>query len=276
MTIMTQTSTCWPFRKMHGLGNDFVIFDARSRPLHLTTEQVRRISHRQTGIGCDQLIILEPSPRADVFMRIYNADGGEVAACGNASRCVAALLASSASMIETQAGLLGAHIESGIPTVNMGVPKLGWQEIPLAQEMDTLALPVGWDLLGTPVAVNVGNPHVVFFVDNVAKIDLARLGPLIERDPLFPERVNVSIAQIIDRHEIRLRVWERGAGLTLACGTGACATTVAAVRRGLTERRVLVHLPGGVLTIHYHEDGHLLMGGPVATAFVGEVDLATF
>jgi diaminopimelate epimerase len=270
---MPNRSTLWPLRKMHGLGNDFVIFDARERPLSLSAEQVRRLAHRQTGVGCDQLIVMEPSERADVFMRIYNADGGEVSACGNATRCVAQLIGKPACLIETGAGLLEAHIDGATPTVDMGEPKFGWQDIPLAMAMDTMHMPVGWDLLSDPCAVNVGNPHVIFFVEDVKKVDVARLGAMIERDHLFPERVNVNFAQIIDRHEIRLRVWERGAGITLACGTGACATTVAAVRRKLTERRVLVHLPGGVLTIEYTQAGRMLMGGPVATAFTGAVDL---
>ena len=273
---MSAPSTLWPFRKMHGLGNDFVIFDARERPLALSAEQVRRISHRQTGIGCDQLIVMEPSAHADVFMRIYNADGGEVSACGNASRCVAQLIERPACHIETAAGLLDAHLDGATPTVDMGMPKFDWRDIPLALAMDTLHMPVGWDLLSDPCAVNVGNPHIIFFVEDVRKVDVARMGAMIERDHLFPERINVNFAQIIDRHEIRLRVWERGAGITLACGTGACATTVAAVRRKLTERRVMVHLPGGVLSIDYTEAGHMLMGGPVATAFTGAVDLAAF
>jgi diaminopimelate epimerase len=273
---MTSTSTLWPFRKMHGLGNDFIIFDARERPLALTDEQIRRLCHRQTGIGCDQLIIMEPSNRADLFMRIYNADGSQVAACGNASRCVAELAGRAHTSIETKAGLLEAHIDGKTPTVDMGEPSFDWRQIPLSLAMDTLHMPVGWDLLSDPSAVNVGNPHVIFFVPDVKKVDLERQGPMIERDHLFPERVNVNIAQVIDRHEIRLRVWERGAGLTLACGTGACATTVAAVRRKLTERRVMVHLPGGVLSIEYTESGRMLMGGPVATAFTGAVDLSHF
>jgi diaminopimelate epimerase len=273
---MISTSTLWPFRKMHGLGNDFIIFDARDRSIALSNEQIRRLCHRQTGIGCDQLIVMEPSSRADVFMRIYNADGSEVAACGNASRCVAELAGRPHTRIETKAGLLDAHIDGKIPTVDMGEPKFDWHDIPLSMAMDTLRMPVGWDLLSDPCSVNVGNPHVIFFVDDVTRIDLARQGPLIERDYLFPERVNVNIAQIIDRHEIRLRVWERGAGLTLACGTGACATTVAAVRRKLTGRRVMVHLPGGILTIEYTQSGRMLMGGPVATAYTGAVDLSQF
>lgn len=271
----SQVSTLWPFRKMHGLGNDFVIFDARDRPLKLNTEQVRRLAHRQTGIGCDQLIVMEPSTSADVFMRIYNADGGEVSACGNATRCVARLLERPVCHIETSAGVLETHVEGETPTVNMGTPKFDWHEIPFAMAMDTLKMPVGWEALKAPSAVNVGNPHLIFFVDDVKKVDLARIGPMIECDPLFPQRINVGVAQVVGREEIRLRVWERGAGLTLSCGTGACAATVTAVRRKLTERHVSVRLPGGVLRIEYTKAGHMLMGGPVATVFSGAVDIHT-
>lgn len=263
---------------MHGLGNDFVIFDARQQPLVLTNDIVRRLCHRQTGIGCDQLIVMETptSDKADVFMRIYNADGGEVAACGNATRCVASLMAQHQVRIETAVDILSATLEDDTATVDMGMPKFDWQDIPLSMPMDTLNMPVGWELLGTPSAVNVGNPHVIFFVENVDKVDLARLGPLIEKDPLFPERVNVNVAHVVDRNEIRLRVWERGAGLTLSCGTGACATVAAAYRRRLIERRVMVHLPGGVLNIEITEQNRILMGGPIATAFTGDVDLALY
>lgn len=278
--MSTPSSTLRPFVKMHGLGNDFVIFDAREQPLALTTDMVRRLSHRHTGIGCDQLIVMEAAPddgsQADVFMRIYNADGGEVAACGNATRCVAALVGRAAVRIRTKADLLTASLEDGTATVDMGLPRFDWQDIPLSMPMDTLTMPVGWELLGAPSAVNVGNPHVIFFVEDVSKVDLGRLGPLIERDPLFPERVNVNVAQIVDRNELKLRVWERGAGLTLSCGTGACATVAAAVRRKLTERRVTVHLPGGVLNIEVTGTNRILMGGPVATAFTGTVDLAAY
>jgi diaminopimelate epimerase len=269
---MTQT----PFLKMHGLGNDFAVFDARTQPLSFTSEAVRQLSHRYTGIGCDQFIVLETSARADVFMRIYNQDGGEVEACGNAARCVAVLMGKPACTIETVVGVLSATALGETAVVDMGTPSYTWEAIPLASAMDTLHMPVGWEFLMDPAAVNVGNPHVIFFVGKVAAVDLARLGPLIERDGLFPKRVNVNVAEIVSRHEIKLRVWERGAGLTLACGTGACATAAAAIRRGLTERNVTVHLPGGVLTVELTEDNRLLMGGPVATSFTGSVDLAAY
>ena len=265
-----------PFLKMHGLGNDFVIFDARTQSLRLNYDVVRRVSNRLTGIGCDQLIVMEPSNRADVFMRIYNQDGGEVGACGNASRCVATLVGH-ACTIETRGGLLSATPDgASSATVDMGAPRFGWDEIPLAYPMDTLAMPVAWEGLANPAGVNVGNPHAVFFVSDLAANDLHTLGPKIEHDPLFPERVNVDVALVQDRQTILLRVWERGAGLTLACGTGACATAAAAIRRGLTDRRVTVHLPGGPLTIEWTTDNRLLMTGGVATAFTGEVDLDAY
>jgi diaminopimelate epimerase len=263
------------FLKMHGLGNDFVVFDARQEPLKLGYGEVRAIANRYTGIGCDQLIVLEPSAKADVFMRIYNADGWEVSACGNASRCVAQLVGGEPT-IETKAGLLATAAVDGGARVDMGEPSFDWDKIPLAHAMGTLAMPVGWDNLEKPSAVNVGNPHVVFFVGDMAQIELATLGPRIEHDPLFPERINVNVAQVVRDDEILLRVWERGAGLTLACGTGACATAVAAARRGLTGRRVKVHLPGGSLDIEWTPSNRMLMTGPAATAFEGVVDLAAF
>jgi diaminopimelate epimerase len=274
---MTQSasSSVRPFRKMHGLGNDFVLFDARQSPVNLTAAQVRALSNRQTGIGCDQLIVLEPSARADLFMRIYNADGSEVGACGNASRCVAAL-EGKAITIETSAGLLRAQMDHGVATVDMGEPRFGWADIPLAYAMDTLRMPLAWEDLVDPVAVNVGNPHVVFFVRDPSVYDLARLGPIIEHDPVFPERVNVNLACVRDRMTIDLVVWERGAGLTLACGTGACATAVSAMRCNLTDRAVKVRLPGGDLQILWAPDNHIHMTGDVATAFEGSVDLASY
>lgn len=260
---------------MHGLGNDFIVFDAREKPLALSAAQVRALSDRHTGIGCDQLIVIEPSRRADLFMRIYNADGGEVGACGNASRCIA-LVAGRDVTIETGGGLLSATLVGDAASVDMGQPQFGWAEIPLAYAMDTLRMPVAWEDLRDPVAVNVGNPHVVFFVPDLAVYDLGRLGPVIEHDPLFPERINVNLAQVIDRNTLALKVWERGAGLTLACGTGACATAVSAMRCNLTDRTVTVRLPGGDIAVHWAEDGHMHMTGAVATAFEGVVDLARY
>ena len=259
-----------PFIKMHGLGNDFVVLDARAAPLPgaMTPARAAALAHRHTGIGCDQLIVLEPSTRADFAMRIYNNDGGEVEACGNATRAVG-LLAGGSARIETTAGeLVTMNGDTGI-AVDMGQPRLDWQAIPLAYAMDTLALPVGWDGLDQPSAVNMGNPHVIFFVPDADAVPLGEIGPVIEHDPLFPARVNVNVATVVDRKTIRLRVWERGAGLTLACGTGACATAVAAMRRGLVERKVTVHLPGGALVIGWGDDGRVTMTGPATESFRG-------
>jgi diaminopimelate epimerase len=259
------------FRKMHGLGNDFVIFDGREAPVEMTESRVQALAERRTGIGCDQLIVLERSDVANVRMRIWNSDGGEVESCGNAARCVALLLGG-AGWIETAGGLLAASASGSSATVDMGEPRFGWDEIPLAFPMDTESLPVGWEELGQPFAVNVGNPHVVFFVEDNDKVELERLGPLIENDPLFPERVNVNVASVEDG-ALRLRVWERGSGLTRACGTGACATAVAAVSRGLASSPVEVRLPGGTLNIAWEPGSTIAMSGPATLVFEGEVDL---
>lgn len=267
--------TLWPFRKMHGLGNDFVVFDARQRRLDLTPAQIRGLSDRHTGIGCDQLVILEPAADADVFMRLYNADGSEVGACGNASRCVASLLGGT-PRIRTLAGLLATRADGDAATVDMGEPVFDWDRIPLALAMDTLHMPVAWDGLTDPCAVNVGNPHLVFFVPDAAVHDLATLGPRIENDPLFPERVNVGVAQIAGPDTLLLRVWERGAGLTQACGTAACAAAVAAHRRGLAARTARVRLPGGELGIEWTTANRILMTGPSASVFDGVIDVARF
>ncbi|MDA0262495.1 MAG: diaminopimelate epimerase, partial [Proteobacteria bacterium] len=255
------------FLKMHGLGNDFVVIDARTAPVSLSGDQVRAIAHRRTGIGCDSLIVLEPSQSADVFMRTFNADGGEVEICGNAARCVASLIRSQGQTeitIDTQAGVLRAYdAGNGLVSVDVGVARVGWQEIPLAREMDTLHLdytvqsPAG-NRLHDPVAVNVGNPHVVFFIaaDAIESFDLEAIGPTIECDGLFPERVNVSVAAVVEQDSLRLRVWERGVGITAACGTAACAAAIAAHRRQLCGRAVTVRLNGGPLTIEWRDDAH--------------------
>jgi diaminopimelate epimerase len=259
------------FRKMHGLGNDFVIFDSRESPVEMTEARVRALADRRTGIGFDQLIVLEPSGCADVRMRIWNSDGGEVESCGNAARCVALLLGG-AGWIETAGGLLAASAGDGSATVDMGDPRFGWDEIPVAYPVDTAAMPVGWEELSEPFAVNVGNPHIVFFVEDARAVDLERLGPLIENDPLFPERINVNIAAVEDG-ALRLRVWERGVGLTQACGTGACATAVAAVSRGLASSPVEVRLPGGTLNVAWAPGDTIAMSGPATLVFEGEVNL---
>lgn len=261
---------------MHGLGNDFVVLDARAQSLpEIGSSVARALADRRTGIGCDQLIVLTPSGEADVRMRIFNPDGGEVEACGNATRAVALLLGRPAR-IETLGGTLSVQPDAGGAAVDMGEPTFEWDAIPLAYAMDTMAMPVGWDELEQPVAVNVGNPHAVFFVDDCDEIDLETLGPEIERDPIFPQRVNVNVATVESRTSIRLRVWERGAGLTRACGTGACATAVAAMRKGLTDREVTVHLPGGALLIAWGEDGRVTMTGPAAESFRGSFDWGDF
>ena len=265
-----------PFIKMHGLGNDFVVLDGRDGKLPpLEAQAARAIADRHTGIGCDQVIVLEPSEIADFRMRIRNADGGEVEACGNATRAVA-MLHGEPVEIETVAGVLSARPEDGGVAVDMGEPEFGWEEIPLSDAMDTLDMPVGWDELERPTAVNIGNPHVVFFVPDCDKIELELLGPAIETDPLFPERVNVNVATIEAPDAIRLRVWERGAGLTRACGTGACATAVAAMRRKLVGREVVVSLPGGQLLISWGEDGRVTMTGPATESFRGTFDWGAF
>jgi diaminopimelate epimerase len=265
-----------PFVKMHGLGNDFVVFDARSRALpELSSDVVRRLADRHTGIGCDQLIVVEPARNGgDARMRIFNSDGSEVEACGNASRCVAQLLGP--ARVETAGGLIEMAPDGDGATVDMGTPRFEWDAIPLAYPIDTLDMPVGWDSLERPSAVNVGNPHVVFFVDDIDVHPLSVLGPRIETDPLFPERINVNVAQLVAPDRVRLQVWERGAGLTRACGTGACATAVAAMRRGLTGRKVAIELPGGTLTIEWRADDHIAMTGPAATAYRGEVELDVY
>lgn len=255
------------FIKMHGLGNDFVILDAREGAVAMDAARARAIADRRTGVGCDQVILLEPSDVADLRMRIWNADGGEVESCGNASRCVVQLEGGSAT-IETKGGIISGDAGG----VDMGAPKFGWDEIPLAYPMDTSAMPVAWGELQAPAAVNVGNPHVIFFVPHSDAVGLAGLGPVIETDPLFPERVNVNVASIED-NAIRLHVWERGAGLTQACGTGACATAVAAIRRQLVESPVEVRLPGGALTIAWEPGGTIRMQGPATRVFSGEMDL---
>ncbi len=264
------------FTKMHGLGNDFVVLDGRGETLpEIGADQARILADRKTGIGCDQLIVLEPSTNADFRMRIFNADGGEVEACGNASRAVG-LLEGKAVTIETLGGILSASpVENGI-AVELGVPRFEWQDIPLGYAMDTHMMPVAWDDLANPLAVNVGNPHAVFFVDDCEAIDLEKLGPMIEHDPVFPQRVNVNVASFTAPDTVRLRVWERGVGETRACGTGACATAVAAIRRGRCNSPVTVNLTGGQLHIDWRTDDVIVMTGPAAKTFEGTFDPADF
>ena len=267
------------FTKMHGLGNDFVIIDARDRSFAMTEIAARAIASRRTGVGCDQIIVMERaenSSGADTFMRIHNADGSEAGACGNATRCVARLLMeedkSHQARIETSGGVLTAEArDDGLVSVNMGTPGLSWRDVPLSHEIDTLHLDLSSGPLSDPVAVSMGNPHCVFFVDDVDIIAMEVLGPHFEHHSFFPERANIGVAQIMDMHSIRLRVWERGAGLTMACGTGACAALVSAHRRGLTERCVEVQLDGGPLSIEWRDDDHVIMTGPTAISFSGVI-----
>lgn len=269
-----------PFTKMQGLGNDFVVLDARRKAIPLSLADRRRIADRRRGIGCDQLIVLEP-PRtagADVFMRIYNPDGSEAGACGNATRCISGRLMGESGAermtVETISGLLPARRREGSRiTVDMGVARTGWREIPVDQECDTLHLPVALAPLADPVGVNMGNPHAVFFVDDVDAIALETIGPKLEHAPLFPERANIEIVQLLAPDRLRMRVWERGAGITMACGSGACAALVAAARRGLTGRRAEIVLDGGPLEIEWLENGHVLMTGAWAESFTGEIAL---
>jgi diaminopimelate epimerase len=270
-----------PFVKMQGLGNDFVVVDARERAFASDEALARAIADRHTGVGCDQLIVLEPprDRRADLFMRIRNADGGAVEACGNAARCVADLVMrerrADSATIETEAGLLAARAAGPRRVgIDMGAPALGWREIPLARKCDTLHVPLESGPLHDPVATNMGNPHVTFFVPDLAVIDIATLGPALERHEIFPERANIGVAQILSPDRIRLRVWERGAGLTLACGTGASAALVAAHRRGLAARAAEIALDGGVLVIEWRDDDRVVMTGPVAEVFHGTFDPA--
>lgn len=264
-----------PFLKMNGLGNDFVVVEAREGAFRPSAEEVRRIADRQTGIGCDQLIAIERSTTADAFMRVWNADGGEVRQCGNAARCVAWLLLEAAGLdavtLDTSGGLLAATRAGSLTvTIDMGRPGLEWSDIPLSEPMDTRGIelqvgPIDAPVLHTPGCVGMGNPHAVFFVPDLETAPVREVGPMVERHLLFPEGVNVGFAQVIGRDRIGLRVWERGAGETLACGTGACAALVAASRRGLTDRAAAVETRGGLMRIQWRrEDDHVLMTGPVA------------
>jgi diaminopimelate epimerase len=268
-----------PFLKMHGLGNDFVVLDARDRRVEIGAAAARALADRHTGIGCDQVILIEPpcDPVARAAMRIRNADGSAAEACGNAARCVAWLLlrgtGSTRLWLETAGGLLGAEaLSDGRIAIDMGTPRTLWHEIPLAREMNTLAVALRRGPLAAPVCTNIGNPHATFFVDDAERVDLATLGPLLERDPLFPQRANIGVASLAGRDRLRVRVWERGAGITRACGSGACAALVAAHRRNLAERRAVVELDGGSLEIAWREDGHVIMSGPAALSFEGSFD----
>ena len=273
-----------PFLKMHGCGNDFVVFDERAGALGLTAARAAAIADRRTGVGCDQFIVIEPPPQnsaADAFMRIRNPDGGEAGACGNATRCVVRLLHEQTGLrhqvIETISGLLPANVlPDGRIRVDMGPARLGWQDVPLAGPADTLHVDLARGPVRDPAACSMGNPHATFFVPDFSTVDVAALGPSLEHAEIFPERANIGFAQILAPDRIRVRVWERTAGLTLACGSGACATLVNAARRGLTGRRAIVVVDGGELEIEWRADGHVLMTGPTVLSYRGCIDLAAY
>ena len=268
---------------MHGLGNDFVVIDARKEPFSMGPDAVRALADRRRGIGFDQLIVIDP-PRAgdDAFMRFYNADGGEVSACGNGTRCVARLIFEETGKplvkMRSNAGPLIGKPAGALISVDMGAPLFDWKDIPLAERMDTRTLelqvgPIDDPILKQPSAVSMGNPHCVFWVKSAAAFDLAQIGPLVENHPLFPERCNVSLAEIRGRNKIRVRVWERGVGITGACGTAACAILAAAARRNLADRHAEIELDGGTLDVEWREsDDHIVMTGPAVLSFEGEFD----
>ena len=273
------------FLKMHGLGNDFVIFDARDHAVGITPAQAKGVADRRFGVGCDTVVIIGPgSADTDASLRFINADGGEVESCGNASRCVARLLMDERGLsrvkLATRAGVLtctnagkGGQVET-----DMGPARLDWQEIPMAEHTDTLNFDLSLEGQAIPAsAVSMGNPHCVIFVPDAEKAPVAALGPRIETHPLFPKKVNAEFVSVISPQKLRMRVWERGVGITLACGTGACAAAVAAVRRGLAGRKVEMVLDGGSLFIEWREDdGHVIMTGPTALVYRGQVELKAF
>ena len=258
------------FDKMHGLGNDFVIVDARDQPFEVTPALAKAIADRRTGVGCDQLIVLEASANADLRMRIWNSDGGEVESCGNATRCVVQL--TGARRIDTAGGLLEGETLGDEVEVSLGEPRFAWDQIPLAYAMDTAALPMAWDGLEQPFAVNVGNPHLVFFVADAREVPLEELGPRIENDPAFPEQINVNVATIADKR-LKLRTFERGAGETRACGTGACATAVAAIATKRAQSPLRVDMAGGSLVVSWAPGQPVRMRGAATHVFSGELDL---
>ncbi|CAK7193251.1 Diaminopimelate epimerase [Commensalibacter sp. Nvir] len=266
-----------PFYKMHGIGNDFVVIDNSVNSISLNKRRVKALCDRRYGIGCDQLIVLS-NPKndlADVYVQFFNGNGDEAGACGNGSRCVIAWLYRkyhrTEFILQTNAGLLPAQvIDSQMVKVNMGQPRTKWRDIPLKHEADTLYLP----LAGEPSAVSIGNPHVTFFVEDLSTVDPVFCGKVLEKDPLFVEGANISFVQMLDRQAMRVRVWERGSGLTLACGSGACASVVNAVRRGLADRHCQVKMDGGNLIIDWDaENNEVLMTGPTSFSYQGSFDL---
>ncbi len=265
----TGSSGGLPFMKMHGLGNDFVVIDRRGKDIHVSAELARALGDRHRGVGFDQLAVIDDDPSADLRLTFFNADGSLSSACGNATRCIARhemdRLGRTELSIRTERDVLHARdAGDGVTSVNMGPPILDWQGIPLAEAMDTLELPIE----GAPVGTGMGNPHCTFFVPDAAAVDLESFGRHYEYHPLFPERTNVEVVQVLSDREIRLRIWERGTGITLASGSCSCAAAVASARRGLTGRRVTVRLDGGTLEIDWRNDG-VWMTGPTAHVFDG-------
>ena len=266
-----QTYIGLPFMKMHGLGNDFVVMDARKREVTVTADLARALADRHRGVGFDQLALIQNDHEADLALTFYNADGSLSATCGNATRCIAAYEMAAQGLnqirLRTERGILIAQDRgNGLTAVNMGAPLLEWQDIPLAAAMDTLHLPLD----GDPVGTGMGNPHCSFFVDDAEAVDLAARGPEVEHHPLFPARTNVQFASLIGSDHLRMRVWERGTGITLASGSSSCAVAVAAARRGLTGRAVKLTLDGGDILIDWREDG-VWMTGPTAHVFTAEL-----
>ena len=266
------------FTKMNGLGNDFVIIDARNQKFTMTAKRAQWIAYRRFGVGCDQIVIMNESKKADIAVKFYNSDGSESAACGNATRCVGLLimdeLKKDKAKIETNDRMLDVSRETnGEITVNMGEPSFDWKDIPLAEETDVLELPIEVGPLAEPVALSMGNPHAVFFVDDIDQVNLRAYGAQIENHPIFPERCNVTAAQINKDGSINSKVWERGVGKTLSCGTAACATAVAAITCELVESNIVeVEQPGGKLTIEWHDDSYVLMTGKVSKVYEGVFD----
>ena len=257
-----------PFMKMHGLGNDFVVIDAREGEVALSKKIISGIADRHFGVGFDQLAVISKG-EFDAHLTFYNADGSGSLACGNATRCIARYLMDETSkenlILTTMHGQIPAvDLGNGVTSVNMGKPGLEWNKVPLSENIPTLELPIE----GSPTATGMGNPHCTFFVENAEKINLEEMGPKFENHPLFPERTNVQFASIIARDQIRMRVWERGAGVTLASGSSSCATAVAANRKGLTEKKVQIELDGGILSVDWREDG-VWMTGPTMQVFTG-------
>lgn len=270
-----------PFVKMHGLGNDFLVIDAREETLDLSPEAIRLLADRRLGVGFDQLVAIAPSTTADAKLLFFNADGSEAGACGNGTRCASRLLMLEGDrdelVLETKSGMLRARRRvNGLITVEMGRPRTDWREIPLAVPCDTLEVPLDHPELPRPTATNMGNPHATFFVADLETLDVVRLGAELERHPLFPERANIGFASLVGPTTIRLRVFERGAGLTPACGTGACAAMVAARRRGLVGDVATVLLDGGPLEIAWDGKGPVEMTGPAAIVFEGRLAAELF